>query len=53
MEGLGDGSQREHIEKEMEQGRKMEEVVGALEQERGKCCRRRYKEMCIVEKQCW
>lgn len=39
------------MEKEMEQGRKMEEVIGALEQERGKCCRERNK--CMVEKLCW
>lgn len=27
------------MEKEMEQGTKMKEAVGTLEQERGKCCR--------------
>lgn len=51
-EGLRDGPQREHrefgpcIEKEMEQGRKMKEVVEVLEQETGKYCRGRNKEMC-------
>lgn len=37
----------------MEQERKMKEVVGALEQEKGKCCGGRNKEMYMVEKQCW
>lgn len=49
VEGLGDETQRKHrefgqcMEKEMEQGMKMKEVVGALEQKRGKRCKGRNK----------
>lgn len=59
MEGLGDGSQREYrefglgMENKLGQGRKMKEIVGALAQEKGKCCRGSKTEMCMVEKQCW